>query len=128
MKCLYCQKEVASKRGTKKFCDGSHRIAYFRRGVSVTRPVPVSVTKTIDSVTKEVSVTVSVTKEEREKELKFTKEPIEERIKRYRELYPDSTFVPNWVAHGFNSKEDAIRNAIDTVNKNVEIGKLGVGA
>ena len=117
MNCLYCQKEIISKRGTKKFCDASCRQGYFRTKDSVTKVVPVSVTKSGISVTKKDSVT----------ELRFTTEPIEERVKQYKDLYPNSTFVPNWVAHGFNSKEDAIKNAISEVQKNKGIVDLGIG-
>ena len=124
MKCLYCQKEFEAKRSTARFDTDVCRVAYSRVGVSVTKDVPVSVTKTEDSVTKEVSVTVSVTEK---KELKFTDEPIEERVKSYRDLYPDSTFVPNWVAHGFASKEEAIRNALMEVQKNKGIVSMGLG-
>jgi hypothetical protein len=50
-----------------------------------------------------------------------------ERLKKYHEMYPDSVFVPNWVAHGFNSKEEAIRHAIDMVKKNQGIINMGLG-
>ena len=128
MKCLYCQKEVISIRGTRKFCNGTCRQNYNRHGISVTKIVPVSVTKSLsvtDSVTKEV---VSVTERTGEKILKFSSTTsMEERIKKYRELYPDSQFVPNWVAHGFNSKEEAIKNAIKAVTKNQGIINMGLG-
>lgn len=123
MKCLYCQKEIEGVRGTKKFCNGTCRQAYARHGVSVTKIVPVSVTKPL-SVTKEG---VSVTSRVEEKKLVFTNEPIEKRIEMYKELYPNSTFVPNWVANGFNSKEDAIRGAIKAVIKNQGIINMGLG-
>lgn len=124
MKCLYCQKEFTPKRSTARFDSDVCRVAYSRVGVSVTKDVPVSVTKTEDSVTKDVSVTVSVTEK---KELRFTTEPIEERIKMYKELYPGYTFVPNWVVNGFNSKEEAIKAAIKAVTKNQGIINMGLG-
>lgn len=116
MKCLYCSKDIIGERDTKKFCNGACRQAYARQKDSVTKIVPVSVTKTGVSVTKEVSVT----------ELKFTNETMEERITKYTEMYPDFTFIPNWIAKGFNSKEEAIKKAISDVNKSKSVISLGL--
>ncbi len=88
--------------------------------MSVTKVIPVSVTKKGDSVTVSVTKPLSVT------ELKFSKEKMDERIKKYRELYPDSEFVPNWIAHGFNSKEEAIKAAIKQVEKSIGVTSTGL--
>ncbi len=122
MKCLYCQKEIKLKRKTKKFCDDNCRQGYFRKGLSVTEVVPVSVTK-------DNSVTENVTVKDRsvEKELQFSKgQSIKERIEIYKSLYTDSTFVPNWIVHGFESKEEAIRKALNSVEESTGVANSGL--
>jgi len=123
MKCLNCQKEIISKRSTKKFCGNACKLAYHKKDLSVSKVVPVSVSK--DTVND--TVTLSVSKPVTDKKLVFTTESVEERIKMYKDLYPNSGFVPNWVAHGFNSKEEAIKNAIKAVTKNQGIINMGLG-
>ncbi len=127
MKCLYCQKELVSKRKSAKFDSNNCRIAYFRREVSVTKIVPVTVTKTPVSVTDTVTEEVSVTSRQEEKKLLFTKDQsIKQRIKIYKEMYPDSMFVPNWIANGFLSKDDAMNRVINLVNKSVKVSNSGL--
>jgi len=110
MKCLYCQNDFIPKRSTARFDTPACKLAYHRKSLSVSKVVPVSVSKSQDSVSKKVSVSVSVSSQEGEKILKFRKEePIEERIKKYKEMYSTSTFVPNWIANGFLSKEEAVK-------------------
>jgi hypothetical protein len=123
MKCLNCQKEIISVRSSKKFCDAKCKLAYHRKDLSVSKVVPVSVSK--DTVND--TVTLSVSKPVTDKKLIFTTESIEERVKAYKDLYSDSTFVPNWVANGFNSKEEAIKNALKSVQKSEGIVKMGLG-
>ena len=92
-------------------------MAYSRTKLSVTNIEPVSVTKEKVTVTKPLSVT----------KLVFSHEPLEERIEKYLDLYPESKFIPNWIANGFNSQEDAIKKAISDVRKKNSIEKLGLG-
>jgi len=67
-------------------------------------------------------------KEEEHKELVFTNETIEERINAYREEYAGVTYIPNWILHGFDSKDQAIKEAIKAVHKSVGVGNSGLGA
>ena len=66
-------------------------------------------------------------KEKDHKELVFTNETIEERINAYREEYAGVTYIPNWVLHGFNSKEQAIKEAVKGVHKSVGVNNSGLG-
>lgn len=115
MKCIKCSKEFVPVRKTGKFCSDSCRVSYNRLKVSVTGVVPVTVTKD--------TLRVSVTK--KAGELIFTTETPKERVAKYKEFYPDSVFVPNWVAHNFNSKEEAIRHAISEVKKSQGVINAG---
>lgn len=58
--------------------------------------------------------------------LKFNKEPIQKRIEIYKEAYPDSTFVPNWIRHGYNSKEEALQAAMKAVEGSKVIRDMGL--
>ena len=78
---------------------------------------PITLTK-VETLTGDVRVS----------KLVFTKDqPIEERIKFYKSLFPESGFVPNWIRNGFLTKEEALKNAIACVNKNVSVSDLGLG-
>jgi hypothetical protein len=121
-KCLVCNKEFEALRKAKRTCSDACRQLLHREGAIVTKIVPI-VTEKGSTVT-EIPI---VTNREVERKLVFTTEPIEERIKQYKDLYPNSTFVPNWVAHGFNSKEDAIKSALKEVQKNKGIIDMGLG-
>ena len=200
MKCLYCQKEIISKRSTKKFCDNNCRQTYFRVKDSVTKVVPVTVTSvtlikesnakdvTLRSnansfknwVDKDGNVTQETIKKldeiyktyekyirqfdeykhftcipaivngkrvltewekmklwEREfgkivndkvyYELKFTTESMSERIAKYRLLFPDTGFVPNWIVQGWKSADEAIQNALKTVEKSTGVQNTSLG-
>ena len=86
-----------------------------QKGVSVTKSglsvtdLPLSVTKDLGNVT--LTVTDKLDK------LRFTDETLEERIEIYKKIMGEITFVPNWILHGFPSKEDAIKHVIDEVRK-----------
>lgn len=58
--------------------------------------------------------------------IKFNKESLSERIKIYKKNYKDSTFVPNWVAHGFNSKLEALKAAVEAVEESKAVKNLGL--
>lgn len=58
--------------------------------------------------------------------IKFNKEPIARRIEMYKKEYPDSTFVPNWIRHGYNSKEEALLAAMKAVEGSKVIRDMGL--
>ena len=58
--------------------------------------------------------------------IQFNKEPIARRIEMYKKEYPDSTFIPNWVRNGFNSKEEALQAAIKAVEGSKVIRDMGL--
>lgn len=123
-KCIVCGKEFEAIRPSKKTCSASCRQKLHREVSTVTKIVPIVTNPTVTEV-KEVIVTQD---RSGEKVLKFRKdEPMEKRIEKYKAMYPDSSFVPNWVAHGFLSKEEAIKNAIKAVQQNQGITSLGLG-
>jgi len=130
-KCVVCGNEFEALRPTKRTCSDTCRQKYHRNASTVTKIIPI-VTKDRSIVTESDSiVTSTVTNKvivtEGEKELRFTKDqPIEERIRIYKELYKESVFIPNWIAHGFLNKEDAIQAAIKAVNKNESIVSTGL--
>jgi hypothetical protein len=65
---------------------------------------------------------------EAEKKLIFTKDmPMKKRIEAYQGMYPDSSFVPNWVANGFLSQEEALQYAMKCVRDNPATKNLGLG-
>lgn len=113
--CRVCGKEFEALRSTKTTCSDGCRQKLARGKVTVTRIVPVIVTGEKVTVTKPLTVTDTVTKEFDIRTLVFSKESIGERIKKYKSFFPDCTFVPNWIAHGFNSQEEAIRAVINSV-------------
>ena len=121
-KCLYCHKDISNPKA--KFCGQSHKMA-FRRGQTLEDKNVTIIEKTVTknrNNKENRNITVTVIK----KELVFTKETIEERIKIYKTNYEDSTFVPNWVAHGYNSKLEALHSAIETVDSSKAIKNLGI--
>lgn len=130
LKCSVCNKEFEALRPTKRTCSDTCRQKYHRNASIVTKIIPIVTKKdsiVTGTVTSTPTVTVTVTERVGDKKLRFTKDmPMEERIKKYREMYPDSDWVPNWVAHGFLSMEDAINNAIKCVNKNQSIIDTGL--
>jgi len=126
MKCLYCQKELKNPKA--RFCNAKERMRFKREGTRPGKTLTI-ITETLTKNPNKPPITLTEVKTLTggEKILKFTKsQPISERIKKYWEMYPDSTFVPNWVAHGFLSKEEALENAIHQVNKNDEVMGLGL--
>jgi hypothetical protein len=60
------------------------------------------------------------------KELKFTKEKLAERIAAYRKEHEGVTWVPNWILHGFDSKEEALKEAMKAVRKSVGDSNSGL--
>lgn len=123
MQCSICSKEYNSTRSDSKFCSSKCRMLASRKKLSVTRIAPLSVTKEGLSVTKRgnsvtdnlSSVTDSVT--DKLDKLTFTDENLEERIAIYKKIMGEITFVPNWIIHGFHSKEEAIKHVISEVQK-----------
>jgi hypothetical protein len=94
----------------------------------VTKIVPTVTEKTpiVTSTVTKPTVTSTVTRAP-EKNLRFNSTmKMEERIGKYLDLYPDSRFIPNWIAHGFNSKEEAIKKAISDVKKNSAVISTGL--
>lgn len=75
-----------------------------------------------DEETQEAYVKV----EEDHKDLVFTKETQAERIAIYKKEYENITYVPNWVLHGFNSKQEALKAAIKDVQKSVGVSNSGL--
>lgn len=188
MKCLYCQKDITSVRGTRKYCSGACKLKANRLKVSVSKIVPVSVSKdtvsedsvsSIFTITQEIEKklelayknhekkwnnrfrgatgnikvpdikcvpcyengkriltewekaqlsvpSIEEVKETDSKELVFTNETTEERIAAYREEYPGVTWVPNWILHGFDSKEEALKEAMKAVIKSVGESNSGL--
>lgn len=66
-------------------------------------------------------------KEEDHKELRFTNEKLSDRIAAYRKEYEGVTYIPNWILHGFNSKEAALKEAMKAVQKSVGAANSGLG-
>lgn len=122
-KCLYCHKDISNPKA--KFCGQSHKMA-FRRGQAFEDKDVTIIEKTVTKNRNNAenrNITVTVIKGE---ELLFTNETIEERIKIYKKNYKDSTFVPNWVAHGFNSKLEALKAAVEAVEESKAVKNLGL--
>jgi hypothetical protein len=113
-KCIVCRKEFKSVRANKQTCSSSCRQKLHRKSEEVSEIKPVKIVENKIIETKLF------------KELVFTKETIEERIKIYKTNYKDSTFVPNWVAHGYNSKLEALHSAIEAVDSSKAIKNLGL--
>jgi len=65
-------------------------------------------------------------KEEDHKPLKFTNEKLADRIAAYKKEYEGVTNIPNWILHGFNSKEEALKEAIKAVRKSVGDSNSGL--
>lgn len=115
-KCKVCGNEFEATRTTKTTCSDSCRQKLSRVKVTVTKIQPVTVTKPL-TTEKEVTVT----KRDKERKLVFTKEPIKERIKKYKEMYPESTYVPNWVVNGYNSMEEAIVSIVEKIRNDKSV-------
>ena len=64
--------------------------------------------------------------EEDHKPLKFTNEKLADRIAAYRKEYEGVTYIPNWILHGFNSKEEALKEAMKAVRKSVGDSNSGL--
>jgi len=91
-------------------------LSYNRKRVSVSEVVPVTVSVSVSKEEVSVSDILSVSREQVEKDLVFTSTmPLEDRIETYKQLYKDSTFIPNWILHGYLCKEDAIKEALKWV-------------
>lgn len=65
-------------------------------------------------------------KVEDHKQLKFTKETQAERIRAYMNEYSNTTSIPNWILHGFDSKEEALKEAMKAVVKSVGESNSGL--
>lgn len=120
-KCMVCGKDFESLRSAKKTCSDSCRQKLHRGESTVTEIIPI-VTKKDSTVTKKSIVTKPVDWNK----LVFTTETLEERIEMYKKLNPDYTFVPNWIAHGYNSKEEALAAAIKAVNESKSVKNSGL--
>lgn len=120
MKCLYCSKELTNPKA--KYCNDSERMRYKREGARKEE------TRTLitENPNKEKPEHIKIETLITPKKLVFTNESQEERVRMYKEAYPNSNFVPNWIAHGYNSKEEALRAAIDAVESSKSIKNLGL--
>jgi hypothetical protein len=58
--------------------------------------------------------------------MKFNKESLEERVRIYKRKFKDSTFIPNWIRHGYNSKLEALEAAINAVESSKSVKNLGL--
>jgi hypothetical protein len=65
-------------------------------------------------------------KVEDHKVLKFSHEKLQERIAAYRKEYEGVTYIPNWILHGFNSKDEALKEAMKAVRKSVGDSNSGL--
>lgn len=120
MKCLYCSKELTNPKA--KFCDDKERMRFKREGKSE------QITRTLitENPNKPEPEQITVETVTAPKILKFTNETPDKRIEMYKEMYPDSSFVPNWVRNGFNSKEDALQHAVRCINESKSVRSTGL--
>lgn len=128
-KCVVCDNEFEAVRKAKRTCSDACRQKLARGKATVTEIIPI-VTEKKSTVTDTVTKKVIVTEVKRagEKVLKFTEDiPMDKRIEMFYELYPQATFIPNWIAHGFASKEEAIKEVLKSVRKTTSIERLGLG-
>ena len=114
-----------------KFCNMKERMRFKREAKRPEKTLTIkteTLTKNPNSTPITLTKVETLTSDNRLGKLVFTKDqPIEERIKFYKSLFPESGFVPNWIRNGFLTKEEALKNAIACVNKNVSVSDLGLG-
>jgi len=124
MKCLYCQKDLPNPKA--RFCSQNEKMKYRRENNRNNKEV-IIVTNNRNKDEIIVTKVETVTSEDRLSKLVFKKEtPIKERIEFYKSLYPEHTFVPNWIVNGFLNKEEALKNAIASVNRNMSVSSTGL--
>ena len=119
-KCLYCHKDISNPKA--KFCNDKERMKY-KRKVEAEQKTRTFIVENPNKQKPEQTLISTIVKN---RELVFTKETIEERIKIYKRNYEDSTFLANWVAHGYNSKLEALHSAIEAVDSSEAIKNLGL--
>lgn len=121
MKCLYCSKELTNPKA--RFCNDSERMRYKRKSKSEqeTRTLVIENPNKLKPEQVKIETVVNPNKE-----LLFTNEPMDKRIKMFYEVYPDATFVPNWVENGFNSKNEALASAIRDINESKAVKNSGL--
>jgi hypothetical protein len=121
---MFCFKDIANPKA--KFCNQAHKMSY-RRGKKYVGETVTVIKEIVTDNRNKPEIIVTEVRTVTDKVLRFSSTmPIKERIEKYKEMYPESGFIPNWVAHGFLSKEDAIKNAISAVNKNDAVLSTGL--
>lgn len=105
--CMECGKNLDNPKA--RFCTDAHRMKFKRWGEreGITRTLISEKPEQTDNPNikpEQTSVKVETVTGDPLKKLVFTTEPIEERVKKYKELFPDSGFVPNWITNGFNTR------------------------
>lgn len=111
-KCLWCGAKLDNPKA--RFCNAKHRMRFKRENGRKGKTLTIIEENPNNSEKPEQVAVVAG------KPLVFTDETTEERIAIYKQTYPNSSFVPNWVRKGYNSKAEAIVDVLRKLGENAE--------